>query len=129
MNKADFDTEVAALVAAATITVQQGLVVTLIYDRLPFSQAVALPIDSVMEDLGFYEWARNPQIGMRYSNDGGNTWSAYTYRNLGRAGEFSRRLYWNSLGMGRDRVWELSGDAPVKTAIVGANFDAVLCDH
>ena len=80
-----------------------------------------------MEDIGFYEWARNPQIGMRYSNDGGNLWSAYSYRDVGRAGNFNKRLQWWYLGIGRDRVWELSGDAPVKTAIVGGAFDADVC--
>ena len=129
LDAATFTTNLNAQVAAGNVTIQQALVMQLMYDRDTFSPSVVLPDDSIMTPLGFYEWGRNPQIGMRYSNDGANTWTNYTYRNLGRAGEYSRRLYWNALGIGRDRVWELSGDAPVKTAIVQGTFEAEVCNY
>lgn len=127
LDAATFTTNLNAQVALGNVTAQQAVILTNIYNRNAYAQSVALPGDSILTPLGFYEIGRNPQIGMRYSNDGANTWSAYSYRDVGRAGNFNKRLQWWYLGMGRDRVWEISGDAPAKTAIVGAAFDADVC--
>ena len=63
---------------------------------------------------------------MRYSNDGGETYTAFKTRPMGQAGDYARRIYWGgigTLGQARDRVWEISGMSPVKTAIVHGAFD------
>lgn len=66
----------------------------------------------------------DPQITMRYSNDGGHTFGNDHSASIGGAtGEFGRRAIWRRLGSsvhGRDRVWELSQTDPVKRAYIGA---------
>lgn len=55
----------------------------------------------------------DPKIMMRYSNDGGNTWSGELWRSLGKAGKYLTRVSWSRLGIARDRVYWLSGSDPV----------------
>jgi hypothetical protein len=40
----------------------------------------------------------DPQIGMRYSDDGGESWSGWRFRPLGKAGQSRVRVRWNALG-------------------------------
>jgi hypothetical protein len=45
---------------------------------------------------------------------------------MGKAGEWSYRVFWRRLGMTeklRDRVYEVSGTDPVKIAIMGAELE------
>lgn len=69
----------------------------------------------------------DPQVTMRYSNDGGHTYGNDHSSSIGgQTGEFGRRAIWRRLGTsrhGRDRVWELSGSDPVKTVLMGARMD------
>jgi len=68
----------------------------------------------------------NPIVSLRWSDDGGHTWSNYHERSLGRVGEYGKRVIWRRLGMTtklRDRVYEVSGTDPVKIAIIGAELD------
>jgi hypothetical protein len=55
-----------------------------------------------------------PVVQMRYSNDGGKTWSAWREASLGALGEYASRVIFRRLGMGRDRVWQVrvTDDAP-----------------
>lgn len=67
----------------------------------------------------------DPQVMLRWSDDGGHTWSNEHWVSIGKIGEFYRRAIWRRLGMTmklRDRVYELSGTDPVKIAIVGAEL-------
>ncbi len=67
----------------------------------------------------------DPQVMLRWSDDGGHTWSNEHWVSIGRIGEFYRRAIWRRLGMTlklRDRVYEVSGTDPVKIAIVGAEL-------
>jgi hypothetical protein len=69
----------------------------------------------------------NPQVMLRWSDDGGHTWSNEHWAGLGRVGEYDRRVVWRRLGMTlklRDRVYEISGADPVKIAIMGAELTA-----
>lgn len=43
----------------------------------------------------------DPVINLRWSDDGGHTWSSYHQRSLGKIGEYSRRVIWRRLGGGR----------------------------
>ena len=66
-----------------------------------------------------------PQVMLRWSDDGGHTWSNEHWRSMGKIGEFGTRVIWRSLGMTtklRDRVYEISGTDPVKIAIMGAEL-------
>ena len=67
----------------------------------------------------------DPQVMLRWSDDGGHTWSSEHWVSIGKIGEFYRRAIWRRLGMTmklRDRVYELSGTDPVKISIVGAEL-------
>ena len=69
----------------------------------------------------------NPQAMLRWSDDGGNTWSNEHWASMGAIGEYGRRVFWRRLGMTmklRDRVYEISGTDPVKIAIMGAELIA-----
>lgn len=67
----------------------------------------------------------DPQIMIRWSDDGGHTWSNEHWSSMGRIGQYGRRVFWRRLGMTqklRDRVYEISGTDPVKIAIMGAEL-------
>jgi hypothetical protein len=62
----------------------------------------------------------NPEAMLRWSDDGGHTWSNEHWSSMGRIG-----VFWRRLGMTlklRDRVYEVSGTDPVKIAIMGAEL-------
>lgn len=67
----------------------------------------------------------DPQVMLRWSDDGGHTWSNEHWAPMGKIGEYYRRVFFRRLGMTlklRDRVYELSGSDPVKLTIVGAEL-------
>jgi hypothetical protein len=67
----------------------------------------------------------NPEVMLRWSDDGGHTWSNEHWASMGRIGQYGRRVFWRRLGMTmklRDRVYEVSGTDPVKVVIVGAEL-------
>lgn len=69
----------------------------------------------------------DPQVMLRWSDDGGHTWSNEHWTSMGRIGQYGHRTIWRRLGMTlklRDRVYEVSGTDPVKLAIMGAELHA-----
>jgi hypothetical protein len=65
-----------------------------------------------------------PQAMLRWSNDGGSTWSNEHWTTIGAMGKYTNRAIWRRLGWSRDRVFEVSVSAPVKCVIVSANLKA-----
>ena len=66
-----------------------------------------------------------PQVMLRWSDDGGHTWSNEHWNSMGAIGAYGTRVIWRRLGMTtklRDRVYEISGTDPVKVSIVGAEL-------
>lgn len=71
--------------------------------------------------------AIDPQVMLRWSDDGGHTWSNEHWRSMGLTGEWGQRVIWRRLGMTlklRDRVYEVSGTDQIKIAIMGAELKA-----
>ena len=67
----------------------------------------------------------DPQVMLRWSDDGGHTWSNEYWSGMGKIGEYYKRVFWRRLGMTlklRDRVYEVSGTDPNKIAIMGAEL-------
>lgn len=62
----------------------------------------------------------DPQVMMRYSNDGGYTWSNGLWGSMGQIGEYSQRTAWYRLGIGRQRVFELTVSDPIPVHLTGA---------
>jgi hypothetical protein len=66
-----------------------------------------------------------PQAMLRWSDDGGHTWSNEHWKSMGRIGRFGHRTIWRRLGATmkiRDRVYEVSGTDPVRIYIMGAEL-------
>ena len=66
----------------------------------------------------------NPQAMLRWSNDGGSTWSNEHWVSIGALGKFKNRAIWRRLGYARDRVFEVVVSDPVNAVIVSANLKA-----
>lgn len=67
----------------------------------------------------------DPQAVLRWSDDGGHTWSNEHWASMGRIGATGTRAIWRRLGMTlklRDRVYEVSGSDPVRLYITGAEL-------
>jgi hypothetical protein len=67
---------------------------------------------------------RGPQVTLRWSNDGGQTWSNGQIRDCGQTGNYRQRVLWNRLGRARDRVYEISVSDPVAWRIIDAYLEA-----
>ena len=66
-----------------------------------------------------------PQVMLRWSDDGGHTFSNEHWKSMGRIGKFGHRTIWRRLGATmkiRDRVYEVSGTDPVRIYIMGAEL-------
>ena len=68
--------------------------------------------------------AATPQAMLKWSNDGGSTWSNEHWVSIGAQGKYRNRAIWRRLGMARDRIFEVSITDPVKAVIVSANLKA-----
>lgn len=62
----------------------------------------------------------NPQAMMRYSDDGGQTWSNQLFRSIGKIGQYKTRAVWRKLGVSRERVYEIIVTDPVKVIMKAA---------
>ena len=64
---------------------------------------------------------------LRWSDDGGHTWSSLHNASMGFEGQTGKRVIWRRLGMTqklRDRVYEVSGSGYGRVAIMGAELIA-----
>jgi len=50
----------------------------------------------------------DPQAMLRFSDDGGHTWSNERWRSIGAVGEYKNKVIWRKLGRSDDRVYELT---------------------
>ena len=66
----------------------------------------------------------NPQAMLRWSSDGGSTWSNEHWVGIGQQGKYNNRAIWRRLGWSRDRVYEVVVTDPIKAVIVSANLKA-----
>lgn len=65
----------------------------------------------------------DPQAMLRYSDDGGFTWSNERWQSIGRIGEYKHRAIWRNLGRSRDRIYEVTVTDPVYAVLVSANLN------
>ena len=71
----------------------------------------------------------NPQAMLRWSDDGGSTWSNEYWTSIGLIGKYANRAMWRRLGWARDRVFEVSIADPVKTVIISANLKSTVGEN
>lgn len=67
----------------------------------------------------------DPQMMMRYSHDGGYTWSHQMARSIGKVGEYGKRIRWNRLGSGREWIFEFRITDDIAVALIDASVDPV----
>lgn len=59
----------------------------------------------------------NPMIMMKYSDNGGFTWSNERWVSIGRVGKYFQRARWTRLGQARDRLFWVSFSDPIFTQV------------
>lgn len=64
----------------------------------------------------------DPQARLRWSNDGGYTYSSEYWASIGRLGERKTRVKWRRLGVSRDRTYEVSITDPIRVVFTGASL-------
>lgn len=62
----------------------------------------------------------NPQIMMQVSKDGGRTFGPERWKNMGRLGQYKKRLVWDCIGSARDFVFRFTLTDPVSFIILSA---------
>lgn len=67
-----------------------------------------------------------PQVMLRISRDGGQTWGSELWQNVGPIGAYTQRAIWNRLGSGRNLVFEIAMTDPVKRAWIDAEIDVTV---
>jgi len=67
---------------------------------------------------------QTPQAMLRWSNDGGSTWSNEHWTSIGAVGLYKNRAIWRRLGWARDRVFEVVVTDPVNAVIISSNLKA-----
>jgi hypothetical protein len=88
---------------------------------IPATQTVVLGIQNAINSS---TTTTNPQAMLRWSDDGGSTWSNEHWTTIGALGKYQNRAIWRRLGTARDRVFEVVVTDPVKAVIVSANLKA-----
>jgi hypothetical protein len=59
----------------------------------------------------------DPQIGLRYTDDHGHTWTQREWISYGKVGEHTKWVSWNRLGASPHRIYEFTMHHPVQRAI------------
>jgi len=88
---------------------------------IPATQNLVLGIQNTINTLTPTTF---PQAMLRWSDDGGSTWSNEHWVSIGQTGKYQNRAIWRRLGQARDRVFEVSITDPVNAVIVSANLKA-----
>jgi hypothetical protein len=66
-----------------------------------------------------------PQAMLKWSDDGGSTWSNEHWTTIGAVGQYKNRAIWRRLGHARDRIYEVTVSDPIKAVIISANLNAI----
>lgn len=86
-----------------------------IYDRFQLDMEVGIGLQSGQ--------GSDPQVMLRWSDDGGQTWSNVHTTSAGAVGEFKTQVRWRKLGQARDRIFEVSVSDPVYYGLIDAYLD------
>ncbi len=65
------------------------------------------------------------EVSLRWSDNAGRSYGEAVLQSFGETGGYLASLQWNRLGLARDRVYEASWSAPVKTSIQGAYLEVI----
>jgi len=90
-------------------------------NQFTFFNSFELDIETGIGDLTVI----NPQAMLRWSDDGGKTWSNEHWVSLGQMGEYTKRARWRRLGKARSRIFEVTITDAVKRNIFKAYLDGI----
>ena len=79
-------------------------------------------IIGLQQNLNSLTPTTDPQAMLRWSSDGGSTWSNEHWSAIGKTGKYKNRIIWRRLGWARDRVYEVVVTDPINAVIVSANL-------
>ncbi len=65
------------------------------------------------------------QVSLRWSDNAGRSYGEAVLQTIGPTGNYLTSMQWNRLGLARDRVYEVSWSAPVKTSIQGVYLEVI----
>ena len=85
------------------------------FDRLQLVMDVGVGLNSGQ--------GSDPQVMLRSSRDGGQTWGAEHWVSAGKIGATRTRVFWTRLGQARNRVDQITVSDPVPFRIVDATLD------
>lgn len=75
----------------------------------------------LLMDTGFETLNGDESVWLRYSDDGGKTYSNYRKRMLGDVHQYGKRIRFLRLGSFRNRVFEIMVSSPVKRDLIAAS--------
>ncbi len=64
-------------------------------------------------------------VSLRWSDNAGRSYGEAVQQTFGNTGNYLTSMQWNRLGLARDRVYEFSWSAPVKTALQGVYLEVM----
>ena len=94
------------------------------FDELQIQFQPGVGISGITTPLNDEVVGADPQAMLRWSNDGGSTWSSEHWTTIGKIGRYKNRAIWRRLGMARNRVFEVVVSDPINAVIISANLKA-----
>ena len=94
------------------------------FDELQIQFQPGVGLTGITTPLNSEVVGANPQAMLRWSNDGGSTWSNEHWCSIGKTGRYNNRAIWRRLGWSRDRVFEVVVTDPINAVIVSCNLKA-----
>ena len=94
------------------------------FDELQIQFQPGVGISGITTPLNEEVVGADPQAMLRWSNDGGSTWSSEHWTTIGKIGRYKNRAIWRRLGSARDRVFEVVVSDPINAVIISANLKA-----
>lgn len=96
--------------------------------QVPRSAFTFSTIELMMETGMTVPDGLDPQIGLRWSDDGGNSWSTQRTISMGQTGETAYRVEWKRCGStkknhGLNRILEFTSNDPVRAALIGCRIN------
>jgi len=94
------------------------------FDELQIQFQPGVGLTGITTPLNSAVVGADPQAMLRWSNDGGSTWSSEHWTSIGLIGKYKNRAIWRRLGSARDRVFEVVVSDPINAVIISANLKA-----
>jgi Phage stabilisation protein len=94
------------------------------FDELQIQFQPGVGLTGITTPLNNEVVGADPQAMLRWSNDGGSTWSKEYWTSIGKIGKYKNRAIWRRLGTARDRVFEVVVNDPINAVIISANLKA-----